>query len=352
MEVEMSSALLLMLCFLLVSFFGLSCSIEPVSTTFAVAGAIAAVGSYYDQSWCRLRECCDQYSVSTDASNITAFQDVLRSSVYGQHLMQDLVVRALKSHLSSTDPPKALTISFHGSTGCGKSFVSQFIAQSLFVKGMQSNFVRKFVGGIDFPDHSSSMVHLYKLHLQKEIKRIVEKCNRALFIFEDVQTMPPEVLDALNPFIDYHKEVDKVDYRKSIFVLLSNTGAKLINQKALELWSSGKQREDIKLSDFENMIRTGAFNEPGGLQKSGAISHALIDIHVPFLPLEEKHVRMCIRAAFKKYGYDSPPDNLVQEILDDLTFMPEGQELFSSSGCKRVEAKVGSSVHGRAFIKF
>lgn len=51
--------------------------------------------------------------------------------------------------------------------------------------------------------------------------------------------------------------------RKSIFIFLSNTGAKLINQISLRLWQEGKQREDIQLKDFEKSIREGSFNEEG-----------------------------------------------------------------------------------------
>lgn len=75
--------------------------------------------------------------------------------------MQDIVVRALRGHMLASDPKKALVLSFHGTPGCGKSYVSDFIAQSLFVKGMKSHYVRKFVAGSDFPDASKG--HVYKV---------------------------------------------------------------------------------------------------------------------------------------------------------------------------------------------
>ena len=36
---------------------------------------------------------------------------------------------------------KPLVMSFHGWTGSGKNYVSKFIAESLFAKGMRSKFV-------------------------------------------------------------------------------------------------------------------------------------------------------------------------------------------------------------------
>lgn len=59
--------------------------------------------------------------------------------------------------------------------------------------------------------------------------------------------------------------VDKVPYTEAIFIFLSNTGATVINERYHELWSAGKQREEMKLSDFESLISRGAFNEKGKL---------------------------------------------------------------------------------------
>lgn len=328
-----------------------SFAIEPVTVTTGIVAGLSALWGYLDRTPCRLIECCDQFSISTNAKNITVLEEVLRKNVYGQHLMQDIVVRALRGHLLATDPKKALVLSFHGTPGCGKSYVSDFIAQSLYVKGMKSQYVKKFVAGSDFPDASKG--HVYKLKIADEIRRIVHKCERSLFIFEDVQKMPSAVLDAVVPFIDYHSDIDGVDFRKSIFLFLSNTGASLINQRTLELWSKGTQRENIiKLHDFEYMIRQGAFNEEGGLHKSDTITTSLIDHYIPFLPLEEKHVRKCIHDEFKKLGYPTPPKGSVEKILEEMTFMPDEVQLYSTTGCKRVSAKVTAYHYGGKFSPF
>lgn len=41
----------------------------------------------------------------------------LQNRLYGQHLVIDNVVRALKAHLENKNPRKALVMSFHGWTG-------------------------------------------------------------------------------------------------------------------------------------------------------------------------------------------------------------------------------------------
>ena len=320
-------------------------AIEPVSTTIAaVVGVSSFIGALWDRTPCRIVECCDKYSVSLDGSNLTALQNTLERSVYGQHLMKEIVIPALRGHVQSTDPKKALVLSFHGSPGSGKSYVSQFIAESFYKFGMRSKFVRKFLASTDFPNKEEKQISLYQIQIQEEIKQFRKNCERPLFIFEDVHLMPSKVLDSVRPFIDYHEEVMGLDYRKSIFIFLSNTGQNEINKKTLEFWKAGTPREEIGLRDFENVIKLGSFNEKGGFYRSDTITSNLIDYYIPFLPMEEKHVRACINDEFQKFGYGIAPPEAVKSILGDMTFMPEEEKIYSTAGCKRIGPKVAAYV--------
>ena len=51
---------------------------------------------------------------------------------------------------------------------------------------------------------------------------------------------------------------------------------------------------DLLLQDLEPLIAAGAFNEEGGLQFSRVIEKNLVDVFVPFLPLERKHVKVLL----------------------------------------------------------
>jgi len=85
----------------------------------------------------------------------------LSTLLHGQHLVKDTVIRSIHGHLRNPDPPKALVLSFHGWTGCGKNFVSKIIANNLFRLGMNSSFVHLYVSSYHFP-HAVS-VELYKV---------------------------------------------------------------------------------------------------------------------------------------------------------------------------------------------
>ena len=76
-------------------------------------------------------------------------------------------------------------------------------------------------------------------------------CKESLFIFDEIDKMPPGVLDALKPFMDFHDSVDGVDFRKAIFILLSNTGGREITRRTMDFWKEGRRRESINYFDLE-----------------------------------------------------------------------------------------------------
>lgn len=66
---------------------------------------------------------------------------------------------------------KALTLSFHGMTGTGKNYVSNFIADSIFLKGIKSKYVHHFIGRMHFSDQSK--VNEYKVCSSYKIRFVV-----------------------------------------------------------------------------------------------------------------------------------------------------------------------------------
>lgn len=81
-----------------------------------------------------------------------------------------------------------------------------------------------------------------------------------------------------------------------------------------------------------------------GLWHSQLISSQLITAYIPFLPLEKIHVRKCIMDFLisKKY-YSSVRDitnEAVDTIMKELAFYPPTEQIFSTSGCKRVVEKM------------
>ncbi|XP_018579434.1 torsin-1A isoform X2 [Anoplophora glabripennis] len=284
--------------------------------------------------YCWVAECCDNETIPGD---IPKLRRALNQRVYGQHLVNN-VVDAIAAHWGYHKSQKALTLSFHGWPGSGKNYVSKFIADSLYKYGSKSKYVHHFIGRIHFPLEENAQI--YKENLYMWLKGNITKCPKQLFIFDEVDKMPATVLNGIKPMIDYRDMVDGVDYTRSIFIFLSNTGAGLINEHYEQLWHEGKKREDLRQNDFENLISKGAFNEEGGFHRSDTIKSNLIDHYIPFLPMEERHVVECIKDEFRLRNVDSPSLVHIKEVLEFIEWGPDSSKLFSKTGCKRISAKV------------
>lgn len=304
-------------------------------SALGVAGAALYAG--FETLRCSFYECCAPRA-KWIKPNMTALDHAITSRVHGQHLVRDVVLKALTSHLQNDEPSKALVMSFHGWTGGGKNYVSKFIAENIYKLGMRSDFVHIFVSTIHFPHEQQA--DIYKLHLQDWIRGNVSKCERSLFIFDEIDKMPIGMINGIKPFIDYHENIDGVDFRKSLFLFLSNTGGPDITRAVLKMWRAGKKREEITMMDLEPLTERGAFNEQGGLHKSELIQHSLVDHYIPFLPLERHHVELCIRDEIQRRGH-TPTKELIKKVSNEMMFFPPENQLFSTTGCKRVAQKVG-----------
>ncbi|XP_045204072.2 torsin-1A-like isoform X2 [Mercenaria mercenaria] len=314
-------------------------SLSVVSADFLTAGVFAAVSAWLNNKGYTSSEYCTDRWIST---NYTDLKLTLEAKLYGQHLVIEPLVKYLKAH-GKDNPRKTLVLSFHGGTGTGKNYASKIVAEKMFVKGMKSKYVHLISAVKEFPHQYKT--DSYKDKLKDFIETRVKECPRSLFIIDEMDKMPPGIIDTLKPYLDFYDSLDGVDYRKATFFFLSNTAAKDIAEKAITTWKNGLERESIKLKEMEEIIRLPALNEKSGLWHSELIVNDLITAYLPFLPLERGHIKQCIRDGLIRGGYYKLEKEIseikVQEIADELRYYPEGLGVFSTTGCKRVYQKIG-----------
>jgi hypothetical protein len=88
----------------------------------------------------------------------------LQEHLFGQHLARNITVSALRAHFrEDATPKKALALSFHGLAGSGKTYVSQFIINSLFKLGLKSKYAHFFAGRNHFSVESKA--DIYKVNI-------------------------------------------------------------------------------------------------------------------------------------------------------------------------------------------
>lgn len=240
------------------------------------------------------------------------------------------------------NPSKALALSFHGGPGTGKNYVGKIIAESIFKKGMGSKYVHLISASHRYIHQDLRSV--YKDRLKEEVENGVKECLHSLFIIDDIHTMPDGVLDVLKPYLKNHQQLDGIDYRKTIFLFLSNTAAESISEYALNKWLSGSKRSDLKQKEIEDIIGKATINsKPGGFYHSEILLKHMTSAYVPFLPLERKQVKQCIEDFLIEQLHFKPgtiPKKKVSEIAGEMNYFPKDSEVFSVFGCKRIQEKV------------
>ncbi|XP_075792972.1 torsin-3A isoform X3 [Pelodiscus sinensis] len=220
-------------------------------------------------SWyCSFGNCCETGDCRI-VNNVTGLESDLNRRLHGQHLAKNVILRAMRSFLETPQPAKALALLFHGWSGTGKNFVARMIADHLYRDGLKSECVKVFISLFHFPH--PKYVDLYQGQLKKQIRETVQLCKQSLFIFDEAEKLHSGLLDAIKPCVDPHTSISEVDYRRSIFLFLSNIGGNTLNQVALDFWRAGRTREEITMESLERHLRMELREATGSCSNSPAL---------------------------------------------------------------------------------
>ncbi|KAB0345774.1 hypothetical protein FD754_022700 [Muntiacus muntjak] len=244
---------------------------------------------------CSFWDCCDRGDCRI-INNFTGLEADLRVRLHGQHLARELVLTAVRGCLEMPRPDKALALSFHGWSGTGKNFVARMLAENLYQDGLRSNCVKMFISTLHFPHLKN--VDLYEEELTDQIRKMQERCRQTLFILDEAEKLHPGLLEALRPHLERQAPSNhRAESKRTIFLFLSGFGhSRLVKEK-------------------------------------------LIDLFIPFLPLEFRHVRLCARDAFLSQDLLYTEEAL-DEIARMMVYIPKEEQLFSSQGCKSISQRI------------
>ena len=226
--------------------------------------------------------------------NKAGLKTTLNKHLFGQHIAKDIVLNVLTSHLENENPKEPLVLVFEGTTGVGKSHTMKLIVEHVYKEGEKSKFVHKFNPHEHFPYKRN--IQSYKENLKERLKEAGKLCSRSIVIFEDADYLPgSDLLDVLHSFVGNEKQVFGIDFRKFVFIIISNRQGQLIANHTVTHWKSGKARDDITSKELDELLNFHAYRDAGGpLAESLLIKHNRV-FFVPFLPLlhEHVHARMC-----------------------------------------------------------
>lgn len=252
----------------------------------------------------------------------------LSSIVFGQELAIHIVVLALQNHIKNVraDIYKPLLLSFHGSSGVGKTFLSSQILHFLPANTNILNYHPSIHYRRETTDvHDQVLSTWLNYHLSP--------CTWNILIIDDAQEVNEDVQKAFKKV--FIKMKSSWSYRKLIVIFMSNFYSSEINNVVFDKVKYQGQSNFYR-SDFEHIFERGPSNWLVELYREG-----LIDSFVPFLPLDKNSVLKCIEEELKKYK-KIPFKEIVNEISNEIVFYTlEGKGYqYSISGCKRVASKV------------
>ncbi|XP_071447953.1 torsin-2A-like [Hetaerina americana] len=322
----------------------------------------------------------------------------LQSKLFGQHLVQDVVLRGISLHQNKTessvlilnllrkfndqekeillsqlikeDNPhelwnngvekydgliyeeynrlrklfgEALVIFMYGPPGTGKSYTSEIIAESLYKKGLNSPLVHQFGGeAIISLEHD----HIkYWLKVLNWVNGNITYCPYSMFIFDKFNKVPMDIISWVM------KSANNIRSRHAIFIFIMNTGDLSTMKKMNALYEAGKIREDIEMDDvykpgFGELF--SSLEDKYGLHQSieeeifinGKLNNP---IFAPFFPLEEQHVKNCIIDHYINKGV-YPSNEMIRSIQSHVKYESVGKAKFSTLGCKRIHSLVTSAL--------
>ncbi|XP_065140428.1 prosalusin [Paramisgurnus dabryanus] len=284
--------------------------------------------------YCTLSDSCD----CDFKPDIKGLEWDLFKNLYGQHMVQDIVSEAVVNFLQDENPERPLVLSFHGASGTGKSLVSSMVGRHIYGTAMGSPYIHQYVPTLHFP--SADRVQQYRSDLKKWVEGNLTACARSIFIFDEMEKMPPGVIDVLEPHLGPFHVLFQTNYRKAIYIFISTIGQDVINKLALESQKAGRDREEIRPEELDELIADAAYNTSNsGFYKSRIITKKLITRFVPFLPLRQRHVVRCAQRELCQRGECRRVD-VASSVGGAMIYMPQDSPYFSSTGCKLVPAKV------------
>ena len=208
------------------------------------------------------------------------------------------MLNGIGNHWKDVHSRTPLVLMLHGPTGTGKNYITEMLAASMMFRqraSRDSTLVHYFTSAYHFRDPSLTVE--YAAELQEWIMGNSSLCNEQLYVFDEAKRFPSGLLDSLVPFFDPGSPFSE-KVRRSIFIFLYE-GEEPVVKWAVELYQAGIDRDSLTLKDAEKVIMPFIMEEQGSMQSSQLVSKGLINYHLPFLPLERKHVRRCILDAIQ-----------------------------------------------------
>ena len=292
-----------------------------------VFGGVIGLGAYI---YMQVNFCTEFYIDVKDLNK------KLHDNVFGQHIAVKSVLSAVGNFVedvSADQSQKTMVLSFHGWTGVGKNYISKFISEAF-----HNSRIFWYLVPLHFILEDSKS---HETNARQWILGNITRCGINVFIIDEMDKATDGLINGIKDAVETLKsntsESDGFDiFPVTLFIFLSNAKASQINQYLVGQLDLGRDRKSIGTNEFQLLFSESEFEWYHEFYIKD-----LIDVFVPFLPLEEQHVKQCIVRDFQNKGIN-PSESLVEKVLYELSFLDldDRKGRLSLTGCKRVQDKV------------
>uniref|UniRef100_W5M4G1 Torsin family 2 member A n=1 Tax=Lepisosteus oculatus TaxID=7918 RepID=W5M4G1_LEPOC len=275
--------------------------------------------------YCKIYNSCD----CDFQPDIQGLEWDLYRNLYGQHLAQEVVSEAVADFLAKDRPDRPLVLSFHGSSGTGKTMVSSMLGKHLYGTTMGSPYIHQFIPTFHFP--SAEQVQHYK-DLKSWIQ--TEQCWGG--VLAGVSWLVVGIEHSCTPGC-FRECVIRYLKNKIYYCFLAIEGHRYLGQCNRRLLQDGKMmklRQKL-LRSLQSLHSRRAV----GFYHSKIIPEKLITRFVPFLPLSRLHVERCARRELCQRGMCHRRD-VIRAVSGAVPYFPAAEQIFSQTGCKTVPPKI------------
>ncbi|XP_043087585.1 torsin-4A [Puntigrus tetrazona] len=260
--------------------------------------------------------------------DLDGLEKTLKREVFGQQEVAESLLGHLQDYLSTYVHNKPLVLSLHGPTGVGKSHLGRLLAQH-FRSVVGDDLVMQYFVLHHCPtdDNIPQCTKSLDSHVSEMVTQAEEEEKIPVFIFDEVEHMPRELMDTLQDLI--HPKNNN-EYLNAIYILISNLGHEDITKFVLH-------NSSVAISG-----RLSLTQELNPWLRSYLERHHVIFLEaelLPFMLLEKSHVMDCFIDEMSREGF-YPDRSHVERLAEELAYYIVGEQEFSHTGCRQVVAKV------------
>ncbi|XP_061117690.1 torsin family 4, member Ab isoform X2 [Conger conger] len=254
--------------------------------------------------------------------DLEGLEKTLRREVFGQQEATAELLLHLRDYLSTYAHHKPLGVSLHGPTGVGKTHLGRILARH-FRSVVGEQLVVQYFSTHHCPlaADPGECARDLRARVAGVVARAEEEEKIPLLIFDEVEFMPGQLLDALHGLL---RPGQANEFLNAVYLLISSLGEAQITNHVLQNVSAGSGRS--LLPDLRQ-----------ALQKLHPL-WAEVDM-VPLTLLEKRHVMECFLDEMSQEGF-YPDRPHIEQLAEELTYHSAGGLQYSHNGCKQVVAKV------------